>query len=163
MDHQALAQLLGNYGEFVGAIAVVVTLVFVGIQVRQSTRTMAESNKLAQSTTLDESLRHFSQFRRMLATDPGLTRIWIDGRRSGELSEVDSQRFFFLAREYHNMMRNDYVRHISVGRDVYAANAVRSWATQLKEYPGLREIILRPEFDETGFNSSIAKFLEELD
>ena len=26
MDHQAFAQLLGNYGEFVGAIAVVATL-----------------------------------------------------------------------------------------------------------------------------------------
>jgi hypothetical protein len=60
-------------------------------------------------------------------------------------------------------MRNDYVRHISVGRDSYAANSVRSWATQLEQYPGLREIILRPEFDETGFNSSIEKLLEDLD
>jgi len=34
MDHQALAQLLGNYGEFVGAIAVVVTLGYLAIQVR---------------------------------------------------------------------------------------------------------------------------------
>ena len=38
MDHQAFAQLLGNYGEFFGAIAVVVTLVFLASQVRQSTR-----------------------------------------------------------------------------------------------------------------------------
>jgi hypothetical protein len=83
MDHQSFAQLLGNYGEFVGAIAVVITLVFVGIQVRQSSRTMAESNKLAQSATLDESLRQFSQFRRLLASDPDLTRIWIEGRRKG--------------------------------------------------------------------------------
>jgi hypothetical protein len=34
MDHQAFAQLLGNYGEFVGAIAVVVTLIYLAIQVR---------------------------------------------------------------------------------------------------------------------------------
>lgn len=45
MDHQAVAQLLVNYEEFVGANAVVVTLVFVGVQVRQSTRTMAGSNE----------------------------------------------------------------------------------------------------------------------
>ncbi|MEZ5558627.1 MAG: hypothetical protein R3E86_08820 [Pseudomonadales bacterium] len=35
MDHQAFAQMLGNYGEFIGAIAVVVTLVYLAIQVRQ--------------------------------------------------------------------------------------------------------------------------------
>ncbi|NKC01281.1 MAG: hypothetical protein GKR90_22670 [Pseudomonadales bacterium] len=35
MDHQAFAQLLGNYGEFVGAIAVVATLVY-AVQVRHS-------------------------------------------------------------------------------------------------------------------------------
>ena len=37
MDHQAFAQLLGNYGEFVGAIAVVVTLIYLTFQIRQST------------------------------------------------------------------------------------------------------------------------------
>jgi hypothetical protein len=36
MDHQAFAQLLGNYGEFVGAIAVVATLAYLAVQVRQS-------------------------------------------------------------------------------------------------------------------------------
>jgi hypothetical protein len=38
MDHQALAQLLGNYGEFVGAIAVVITLAYLATQIRQNTR-----------------------------------------------------------------------------------------------------------------------------
>ena len=38
MDHQAFAQLLGNYGEFVGAIAVVVTLGYLAIQIRENTR-----------------------------------------------------------------------------------------------------------------------------
>jgi hypothetical protein len=38
MDHQAFAQLLGNYGEFVGAIAVVVTLGYLAFQIRQNTR-----------------------------------------------------------------------------------------------------------------------------
>jgi len=37
MDQQAVAQLLGNYGEFVGAIAVVVTLGYLASQIRQNT------------------------------------------------------------------------------------------------------------------------------
>ena len=36
MDQQTIAQLLGNYGEFVGSIAVFATLVYLSVQVRQS-------------------------------------------------------------------------------------------------------------------------------
>jgi len=36
MDHQAFAQLLGNYGEFFGSIAVFATLAYLAIQVRQN-------------------------------------------------------------------------------------------------------------------------------
>ena len=36
MDLLSTAQLLGNFGEFVGAIAVVVTLFYLAAQVKQS-------------------------------------------------------------------------------------------------------------------------------
>ena len=49
MDHQAFAQLLGNYGEFVGAIAVVATLAYLAIQVRQSNK--IETAESIRSTT----------------------------------------------------------------------------------------------------------------
>ena len=38
MDHLTLAQLLGSYGEFMGSIVVLATLVYVGVQTRQNTR-----------------------------------------------------------------------------------------------------------------------------
>ena len=47
MDHHAFAQLLGNYGEFVGAIAVVVTLAYLAVQIRQNTASMNESRRMA--------------------------------------------------------------------------------------------------------------------
>ena len=37
MDLMDTAQLRGNFGEFVGAIAVVVTLVYLSVQIRQNT------------------------------------------------------------------------------------------------------------------------------
>jgi hypothetical protein len=43
MDHQAFAQLLGNYGEFVGAIAVVATLIYLTAQLRQNTKAVRSS------------------------------------------------------------------------------------------------------------------------
>ena len=38
MDHQAFAEMLGNYGEFIGAIAVVVTLGYLAVQIRQNSQ-----------------------------------------------------------------------------------------------------------------------------
>ena len=36
MDHQAFAEVLGNYGEFIGSLVVLVTVVYLAIQVRQT-------------------------------------------------------------------------------------------------------------------------------
>ncbi len=47
MDHQAFAQLLGNYGEFVGAIGVVVTLAYLAHQVRQNARSVVSATSQA--------------------------------------------------------------------------------------------------------------------
>jgi hypothetical protein len=47
MDHQAFAQLLGNYGEFVGAIAVVVTLAYLAVQVRHGKQLLETNRNIA--------------------------------------------------------------------------------------------------------------------
>jgi hypothetical protein len=36
MDHQAFAQLLGNYGEFLGGIVVVVSVVYLALRKRSA-------------------------------------------------------------------------------------------------------------------------------
>ena len=62
MDHQTFAQLLGNYGEFVGAIAVVGTLIYFGVQLRKTERAMANSffsgMQLARLTGNSQLLEH---------------------------------------------------------------------------------------------------------
>jgi len=42
---------LGALGEFIGAIAVVVTLIYLAVQIRQNTRVMAENERLALAQT----------------------------------------------------------------------------------------------------------------
>ena len=49
MSALEFSQILGNYGEFVGAIAIVITLIFLTIQVQQSTRMMRASIRQARS------------------------------------------------------------------------------------------------------------------
>jgi len=40
MDLISISQLLGNFGEFVGAIAVVITLIYLTAQIRQNTNAL---------------------------------------------------------------------------------------------------------------------------
>ncbi len=47
MDHQAFAQLLGNYGEFVGAIAVVATLLYLARQIKHNSQQVRGASTIA--------------------------------------------------------------------------------------------------------------------
>jgi len=49
MDHLTIAQLLGNYGEFVGSVGVVVTLFYLAVQIRSNTR-VTKANASYQAT-----------------------------------------------------------------------------------------------------------------
>lgn len=47
MDLLQISELLGNFGEFIGAILVVITLVYLAVQVRYSKMLLEENRKIA--------------------------------------------------------------------------------------------------------------------
>jgi hypothetical protein len=75
MDHQAFAQLLGNYGEFAGAIAVVVTLGYLAAQIKQNTRSQEENRKAVVAQSAREIDLFLAHFHLEIARDPELKRI----------------------------------------------------------------------------------------
>jgi hypothetical protein len=62
MDHLTFAQLLGNYGEFVGAIAVVATLAYLARQISQSTNTSRADTTFAYFDTITRVHERFADF-----------------------------------------------------------------------------------------------------
>ena len=60
MDHQAIAQLLGNYGEFLGSIAVLVTVLYLAIQVRQARNQLSLAGRQARADAAREVLHQLS-------------------------------------------------------------------------------------------------------
>lgn len=77
---------LANIGEFVGAIGVIVSLVYLAVQIRQNTRTMraATYESLAQATASSNSL---------LIADPEIARIVEAGCGMDPLPREDRPRF----------------------------------------------------------------------
>ena len=80
-------QALGNLGEFVGAIAVVVTFILLVRQLRESSELIKESNLQAQ---IDRSIGHS----RFIVGTPGMMALYQRGMNNPEsLSQVERMRF----------------------------------------------------------------------
>ena len=90
MDHQAFAQLLGNYGEFVGAIGVVVTLGYLAIQIKQNTR----ATKNASAETMMVAAQNTAL---ALGSSNEAASIWVRGLTDYSSLDADEQsRMHFL-------------------------------------------------------------------
>jgi len=144
MDHQALAQLLGNYGEFVGAITVVATLIFVGIQVRQSRLAMSENNRLSKISSLDESRRGFSNWRCMLASDPELSSLWRAGLAGEDLDADRKFRFAQLLREQQFLLVTAYDRYVLHDMRERADAMAGTLAALIERNPSIPEFLWLP-------------------
>ena len=86
MSALELSQLLGNYGEFIGAIAIVITLVYLVIQVRQNTHMMRASIRQARS---DNAVHLYS-----LAATSVVADIREKESHGEALTEVEEERMF---------------------------------------------------------------------
>ncbi len=96
MDHQAIAQLLGNYGEFIGSIVVLATLVYLVIQVRQNT-------KVLETQTLESVMTGFNDLNMRVAESSELAALLAQGRVDpSTLAEVDQLRLTSVYRSYAN-------------------------------------------------------------
>jgi hypothetical protein len=81
---------LANIGEFVGGIAVIATLVYLAIQIRQNTRSV-------RSATFQSVVDSFTDYTFELSKNAELTRLYLHGlNEPDQLSEQDSRRFHFL-------------------------------------------------------------------
>ena len=108
MDLMSVAQLLGNFGEFVGAIAVVATLFYLARQVRHSkesvdanTQALEESRKIQMAATYQARVQNMSENARLMSSSADLSEIafkaseagWPSLRALDQLDGVEKHRF----------------------------------------------------------------------
>ncbi len=85
---------LGNLGEFVGAIGVVASLLYLAFQIRQNTTQMEQNTRSTEFATLNALVQDAQQFRLLVAQDAECMRIYREGLRDFEsLNEEERWRF----------------------------------------------------------------------
>ncbi|MCP5056193.1 MAG: hypothetical protein GY937_05630 [bacterium] len=90
-------QDLGGIGEFVGGVGVIVSLIYLALQIRQNSRI----ERLNARYAVHQSMQHVMD---RLDDDPELQRIWLAALAGGETAEGDRERLGrFLFRYFSQM------------------------------------------------------------
>ena len=96
MDFVTIAQMLGNFGEFVGAIAVVATLGYLAVQVRDSKAATEANTKQLTAMMEAEMTSHWLSNTQSLANDRELTEIYHRMMTDADsISPAEGLRMFF--------------------------------------------------------------------
>ncbi len=144
-------QDLGSIGEFVAAIATLVTLVYLAAQIRQNTRSVRTSAFQEASRDLAECIDHLSR-------DPELCRIYLAGAQDFESLTRDERLRFSIyftgvMRRYENLLYQ--TREGTVARDAWVG--VREAARQTFSQPGVMTWWKRSR---DMFNPELRDFIE---
>jgi len=95
-------EVLGNFGEFFGAIAVFATLAYLTVQVRHSRR---QIDNQIQQTSYDQ----FSNFLKIVGSSPQVSSLMVKGWRSmADLSEEEETQFFSIFTTGLNSVEHNY-------------------------------------------------------
>jgi hypothetical protein len=97
----------GAFAEIVGAIAVVVSLLYVAVQIRQNTKATR------QQSYHDLVTRRAEMFFSELVRSREVANIFVNGLAGDPLDEVDSQRFVALMINFMSHFQDVYLQHAS--------------------------------------------------
>ena len=132
-------QDLGNIGEFVAAVGVVVSLVYLAVQIRQNTRQINENTESLRITSRDEALRTFSHYREHIIRHPEIADLYLRGGRNlRDLDAVDRLRFSLLASELLFTFQGAYLRAKGFGEPELWEYLLGTLPPILRQ-PGIRE------------------------
>ena len=93
MDHLTFAQLLGSYGEFIGSIVLLATLVYLALQTKQNTRVIEQNGRVHEATAYRANIDGVMNLQAVLAQDNDLGLIWKRGLADEDLSGLEEARF----------------------------------------------------------------------
>ncbi len=103
-------QDLGNLGEFVGAIGVVASLIYLALQIRQNSRQISQNTNAVKVASADSYLQYGASMRGEIIRDPAVARIWIGGMRDFESLDLEDRvRFRFIMLNFFYGCQNTFL------------------------------------------------------
>jgi hypothetical protein len=152
-------QDLGNLGEFVGAIAVVATLVYLALNIRQNTAHLSQNTRAVQLSALQATGESTNRVREMLILNPELSDLYLKGLRGySELELSDRLRFGMLLENFLKTAEAAYVRNVVLDVDPDFLEGIRKSLDFLLAHAGARDWWNR---NRAGFRPVFRDLVEE--
>lgn len=108
----------GALGEVIGAVAVVASLVYLAIQIRQNTQQITRSIEATRIASLERNIETAIHMRESLIQDRDVAEFFVKGLRDFKaLDGVDKLRFELLLRNIFSAFQGAYIRYLSIGDD----------------------------------------------
>lgn len=145
----------GAIGEIIGALAVVASLVYLAVQIRQNTRQLSHNLQATELAAFERNVEAGNRIRDMLIENDRVFDLYARGVRSYErLEQADKFRFGLIMSNMFSAMQGAYIRQLTYEHDPEQfAGGVRM-LDQLVQLRGVREWLRdnepdwRPEFAE---------------
>ena len=93
-------EAIGAVGEVLGAAAVILTLFFLIVQLRQNTRALEENARLARDDAANRNYSDLARWRDLIIREPEVTDLWHRGTAGEELKADEAERFIQLLNEF---------------------------------------------------------------
>lgn len=143
----------GALGDMIGGIAVVASLVYLAIQIRQNTQQIARGVEAAKLGALERNIESANRVREVLILNPEVAALFLGGLRDYHgLAAEDRFRFGLLMSNTLSAFQGAYLRSLSVGGDPLQFQGTVRLIDSLLENPGARAWLetgdpdWRPEF-----------------
>ena len=146
---------IGAIGETLGAIGVIVTLVYLAVQLKQNTKALRSNSWQA----IQEAEQRFDD---LFSRDPAIGDLWVRASNGGlECLDSDAERFQFMSLAK-QLIDQFQTHHYQYERGMIETELWKTWVTQFKadvaSHRGLREVI---ELRRQHFRPSFRTFVDE--
>ena len=149
----------GAIGEIVGALAVVASLVYLAMQIRQNTRQISLSLESAKLAAFERTVESGNHAREIFISNPEVTNLFLEGLKNfRDLPTSDKFRCNMLFRNVFSAIQGGYVRQLVTGADPEQLEGTKKILENLLENPGVRQWL---EQVETDWRPEFSKFVAE--
>jgi len=145
----------GALGDMVGGIAVVASLIYLAIQIRQNTQQIAQSMEAAKLGALERSIESANRIRELMILHTDVADLFLRGLRDYDgLAGAERFRFDLLMSNTLSSFQGAYLRTQSVGGDPLQFEGTARLIDSLLQNPGARAWLAnsnpdwRPQFRE---------------
>ena len=139
--------------EAVGAIAIVVSLVYVSVQIRHNTDQAARSIKAEELAAFERNIASGNRIRELLILNPDIVELLTRAYASYDnLDELEKTRFGMLLRNVFSEMQGAYVRQLATHHDPQQFEGNKRIVDDVLKNRGVRQWLetfepdWRPEF-----------------